>query len=634
MTDFIINPKSVSFSEIRSDLQKHITIQPDYNQWSIFFESNAGANLIDFIAGIGAFLKMEAIISRREAFINFAQNRSSIIGQGQFLGYSSFRGRNTVLKLTVNPITSGVWNKYDVIGVVKDRYLILSKNYVVNAGTPIEVEVIVGEVKEETKVAPNSNLNAFRFTTSGVSSDVRIFIGSDELEWGETIEELLNGKFFIQSNPFGSVDAKFLNLESFSIRYMTGSIIKLQWIDLKEIIFAETDVIVYDDVGILTAQETVSVFQGVESNTSIVINAPLQNEVKYAVRGRRDQEKIFRKLHPDILDAKGVDVSDAVMKIFLLRSDRLAFSPDEKEAMLETFESYRPHGLFPPLIEDAEESLIVLKIDIKLKKNSTTIPLTLVEGILDNYRNKLKATLNLSDIENAIEEDVGVKIARVQLTALAWGAGLKYKLGQYAQNPSDNGFIYRVIGFRHKSGGTEPTWNALNKSLTNDGEIVWIASPKSDLAGIDDWSHDTFYSVGSVVKPTTANGFIYTCNKVVYKSGSSEPTWVDTLGEEITDGRLVWRVRAKEGTNSTWNALTSYSKGDLVIASSGFATVMFQCVGYLGQASTLVVPTFPTTLEETFEDKELIWETQNQFQEEHSLKEGQHFNITANVTVE
>lgn len=632
MSDFIIDPSSVSFAEIKADLTDYLNSRPDIAQWSLFLQSSAGSNLIDIVAALGAFGKIEAITARRESFIQFATNRSSIVGHSQFLGYSSYRGRNKVIKVTLVPAVSGVIEKYEYIGTVRDRYMIMESDTVVNAGVPIDVNVIIGEVLEETKISPSSNLNSFRFTKPNVSQDCRIFIGTTEIESTDNVEGMLSGKFVLQSNPLGSVDAKFLNLPSFATTYMTGTAIKLQWINLKNVDYDDSELTVYPDVGYLSAVETVSVFDTIETDTSIVVKAPLKNETSNAVRGREDQPKIFKQLASDILDASGEDISDAIMRIFLLRDGGITFTPAEKEALQKAFEPKRPHGLLPPIIEDADASPLNLDITLTLKKNSTTIPQDLVDATILPYKNTLGVIVDLPDIESSLETDVGVKIARVKVSGPSWTANSFYRMGQFVKKPSDNGLIYKAVGFKNHAGVSEPTWPLVSKQTVVDFEIVWKTIPKSDLAGISAWTASAIYKVGDQVKPSVANNFIYECIDVLFYSGPTEPSWSATIGSELNDKRLIWRTRAIEGTVPTWSSNTAYKKGDVVKATSGLTTVMFQCVGYLGKVGASQ-PSFSTVLDATFDDNDITWLVQDPLQVDHIAPKSQYFVISTNVVV-
>ena len=63
----------------------------------------------------------------------------------------------------------------------------------------------------------------------------------------------------------------------------------------------------------------------------------------------------------------------------------------------------------------------------------------------------------------------------------------------------------------------------------------------------NDWAATTGYTArasgdaasGSVVKPTTLNGFHYKCT-TAGNSGSSEPTWPTTVGDTVADGTCIW----------------------------------------------------------------------------------------------
>ena len=56
------------------------------------------------------------------------------------------------------------------------------------------------------------------------------------------------------------------------------------------------------------------------------------------------------------------------------------------------------------------------------------------------------------------------------------------------------------------------------------------------------WQASTAYSIGAIVRPTTANGYWYVCD-VAGTSGSSQPSWPTTVGATVTDGTVTWRCR-------------------------------------------------------------------------------------------
>ncbi len=55
------------------------------------------------------------------------------------------------------------------------------------------------------------------------------------------------------------------------------------------------------------------------------------------------------------------------------------------------------------------------------------------------------------------------------------------------------------------------------------------------------WSASTAYSVGDIVFPTSANGFVYEATSGG-TSGASEPAWPTTLGGTVTDNTVTWKA--------------------------------------------------------------------------------------------
>ena len=56
------------------------------------------------------------------------------------------------------------------------------------------------------------------------------------------------------------------------------------------------------------------------------------------------------------------------------------------------------------------------------------------------------------------------------------------------------------------------------------------------------WTLNTSYSLGQIVKPVSANGFIYICT-TAGTSNSTEPTWPTTpIGQTVSDNTVVWTL--------------------------------------------------------------------------------------------
>lgn len=76
---------------------------------------------------------------------------------------------------------------------------------------------------------------------------------------------------------------------------------------------------------------------------------------------------------------------------------------------------------------------------------------------------------------------------------------------------------------------------------TQGGEALTTKSVTTTAADswTDTWQADTEVTVDEVIRPTTGNGFLYRC-VTAGTTGSSEPTWPTTIGEDVADDTAVW----------------------------------------------------------------------------------------------
>lgn len=497
---FIIDPSSVNVEDIKADIKAFLDAAPDTAKWKDYFTSGVGQTQIELVAGLGALIAYNVIVGRREGFIQYARNRASIIGASQTLGYSSYRGRNAVLKLTITPSTTALLTKYQVVGSVKDLDLLMAEDTAVNAGVTTEIRVIVGTLKEEEFTINTAGPGAFRFTKDRVSSDVRLFLGNSEVEISERMLDLTNEKFVLLSNVLGSVDVYYLNLISFMTRYNVGDILKLQWVELQNVTFVETDV--KYDLGTLVSFLVESNFQDLETAESIQVNAPMFHETQFVIRGRDDYSKAFKLLNVGIKNTDYTDVSAGVVDLCYAQYASCLFTDAELAQFVTQLSAFRAMGLQPPTISHPLISFLDLNVDIKLLNNSGD-PTTSVEAIMAEFENVLKQKVSFADLEQMIEALSFVKIARVTYATTPWTASNTYRLGKHVTISPDNGKIYKVNDFVYKSTSVEPTWPTtlpLGQTVI-DGRIVWelVAQPEDVPAA---WQANTRYKIGDYVAPT------------------------------------------------------------------------------------------------------------------------------------
>lgn len=103
-----------------------------------------------------------------------------------------------------------------------------------------------------------------------------------------------------------------------------------------------------------------------------------------------------------------------------------------------------------------------------------------------------------------------------------------------------------------------------NELATANGYTVGgvVAAASRTLTMANSWgtsrANSTAYTLGTVVRPATGNGFLYRC-VVAGTSGGSIPTYGTTIGRETADGSVVWECVGAAITVITtaapvWNA--------------------------------------------------------------------------------
>ncbi len=628
---FPIDPSSLSYSSIKKDLTDWLLSLPDSEQWTLFFESSTGQQIVELISAMYAMTKFDNIVGRREAYIQFSKNRSSKIGSAQSLGYSAYRGRNSVVKVKIVPTGTGVWEKYDIIGTVSNKDLIVLEPTVYNAGVEVELECVIGEVASQEIQSNTDALNAFRFTDGNVSEDVRIFIDGNEISFSTEVTGMLKGEFQLQTNSFESVDAKYLNLTSFTHRYGVGSIIRLQWVELSDLDYAISDVKVDEIEGTLTDIYIVSLYKDRERKDNIAINAPLKNETKMNVRGKKDQAKVLKQLDTKIISAEGETVTNGVMELFYLLDDDTRYTPAQKEALLNEFEPYRPHGLLPPILSEGKRANRIMQFTIVRQPNTTGDILAKIDEVISALEYKLKGAINIYDIESELEGTDYIKIARIAFTASIWEALHPYEFGSMAKLAPDNGYIYEVLEHIYRSGSVTPTWPVINETIFEDGDLVWQTFIKSDVTEIAIWQPNTVYSLHSKVRPATPNEFAYKLIGFVNRSGSVEPVWPTAIGDEIADGSILWKCLELSGTQSAWQGDTKYLGGSVIIPTTANGK-MYQAYSFVRNSGT-TLPTFPTVVGERVVDGDIMWECKDPKEIEQELLESQYYVIETETTV-
>lgn len=511
----IVDETTVSNSQIKIDIRTFIDGKPDSEKWKDFFDSSTGQTVIELLAGILTFITYNNVTARRETYLAYSKVRSSMLGVSQNLGYSVFRGQCTYLSLTVNPTSSISLSKYDVIGSVKDKDLVIAEDTILVTGIPITINTIVGDRKTEDLVAKSSDLSIFRFTNLNVSVDIKLLLKTPTetvVPFSNKIIELINDKYVAISNVMGSVDVMYLNTDSSAAyKYSTNDTLTLVWVEYSSITFVDSDVkfnygsFISDSTGDGIVVSTANIAG--ESSSSIKINAPLFNETQFVVRARADYMKIFRLLGViPLIDSPFIstsyrDVSSEVVELTYVKTNETFLDSVENSAILTSLTSYRSMGLQPPTIKDPIKVPMVFDITITTSETVTQISAdATVAAIIAPYTKILQGTVDLDQIESDINQNSYVKISRVvaqsnSFVFPSWVGNTAYLEGAHVQPITPNGRYY-VVSVAGTSGSSEPTWSVNNGDLVVDAGITWkCVDPTNSSVRIHTLAWDEYASI-------------------------------------------------------------------------------------------------------------------------------------------
>lgn len=163
---------------------------------------------------------------------------------------------------------------------------------------------------------------------------------------------------------------------------------------------------------------------------------------------------------------------------------------------------------------------------------------TLVDQKIELVSKKVRGCVVIhdDDLEDNIEADgfadhvmrmVAARIANELEEAMYIGD--THGLGSFADTDIRSlwdGWRYRIM---HASVSGDSYYNSVS------GAPVIITARSEDAAATS-----TEYSAGDIVRPATANGYIYIC-QTAGTSSASAPTWPTVIGTTVVDGTVTWR---------------------------------------------------------------------------------------------
>ena len=370
----IIGVDSLSFTSILNSLTNYFNSQADSEKFKDFYESSTGKLIVRFLSAFGSFISYMVTVARRENYITYAQNTTSLIGLAQNLGYSVSRGKNEIINMTVVPNMTGFIPANTVVGSVKGVDLVTVNEVSLNYGVSSTIQVYIGSLKTETLTVATSELTVFRFISTNVSDYISLYLNynpnttNTALPVSSYIRDLANDKYIAISNPLGAVDVMYLQAGNYN--YSPTDTITLEYVELAQVSYTISDLLF--DFGIVSSVSSVLPYIVSESNNNIVLNAPLYHETQVLIRGRNDYLKQFESLGYNLVSTNSNDFTSAIVELSYLSDDYTILNNIEKTNVLTSLDSMRAMGIPLPIFRDPRQVNLNLYFDIK------TLPLNTV----------------------------------------------------------------------------------------------------------------------------------------------------------------------------------------------------------------------------------------------------------------
>jgi hypothetical protein len=233
----MLNLESLSITSVFNSIVNFFRSNENNTKWRDISRGSEASFLIRLLSNVFSAVSYRVVAQSRENFLSTAALPSSNIGLSIMDGYSVFRGRNLRRKIKILANGDYVFPKFSTIGNYNGEYTIVTANDVsLENGEVAEIEVIVGNVKEQTITTGTSAVKIFSLFTTGISEDFSLFLDSKEVPVTNVIRDLYNDKYLVRTNPYGSVDVSYLNtFGTAKYKYGTGTEITIRYVELANV---------------------------------------------------------------------------------------------------------------------------------------------------------------------------------------------------------------------------------------------------------------------------------------------------------------------------------------------------------------------------------------------------------------
>ena len=590
-----LNLQSLSLTSVFNSIINFFKSQENTGSWKNLTTGSEATFLIRLLANVISTISYRIVAQSRENFLSTAALPSSNIGISVNLGYSAFRGSNFKRKVRLLPTGSYTIPKLGVLGAYNDQYDIIALEEVsLVEGEPIDVNVVVGKIKEESFTAGTSAIKCFSLFTTGISEDYVLYVGSTEVPTTKVIKDMTEDKYLVRTNPYSSVDIMYLNTyEGAKYTYGTGTEITIKYVELQDVAEVPFTDAMFANFAVLEDVTNISQFLPFETVEEMKINAPLDHETQNLIRSKQDYANRLSEIVPAVIDANWEALTPTYTLITGLKNDFTLVSASENEKVIELLKNENFFGTPLPDITHPRREVANLQIDLALNvkyKNVSDINED-IDNILANYYDaKLGYTFNTFDLERKIESLSYVKYARVGHVINTRKPDTNYQVGYILENDGQSYIASKILGM---AGMSAPSWNVpitapseIDTGMeTKDGSIIWRAYKQLPSMPDDVYSerqNSGQYGIGDYVYDKNMPGYMFKCVDLIKSSGYEEPDIsMLELGKFVTDGSLVWVTKERSETYPAWESTYNYRLGASVNVSSS-SDMSLECVSYTG----------------------------------------------------
>lgn len=583
-----IQSNSLSYTEIQNDIKAFVDALSEDEKlgFKTLFQGTNSQILINMLASVMSDELYHIITSRSENLLYYCNRQDSATAIAQNYSYSTYRGSNLKLKLTVMPNESIVLPKFSELGVAEEYSIVNVDDLELVEGEEQTFDVYIGKIEEQTLVADTEDLLVFRFTNENISEQIALYLNGEEVPHTNNIIDMLDDKYFCITNAYGGVDSIYLNKRSnFTHRYTNGSKLQLKYIKYEDIQLNTIELQFAHGNILNVLQESKTIVP--ETVASTRINAPLYAETQNRIVARDDFAKVFQVSNPEIADAVGRDYSNAQVEITYVTHDGNLLTKSQYDVAYANLSARRGFGI-PMCILSHPDIMLGLNLSVILQLNSgsssTVAPY--VRQVLANHEYQLGALIDFSTIENELESYAFVKTARVYPEYQAFEASTLVSTGTTFRPSTPNGKLYIVRNMLSLTDSSEPSWPTTIGATVEDNDLIW----KCEQRGITyqpAWAADTAKQLENIVWPSndTYADYQYRVVGYTYKNGSAEPDWPTEIGKHAKDGQIIWETIERDSTAESWAANTIIPKGTVVNPTSN-DKISLQAIDYMPMTSS------------------------------------------------